>query len=76
MGAVVLLTLQVKKQSQRQGGSLHSGHPGRQGQSRKDFSSPVPPSPPPGFLCETFRQPAPHQVFIVLPVKGQAIPIR
>lgn len=31
---------------------------------------------PLGLLYETFHQPSPHRVFMALPVKGQAIPIR
>ena len=70
---LVLLALQVKTLNLRsmaphslQPPWVSMAEPGR-----------VPPSRLlPGLLCETFSQHAPHRVFMVLPVKGQAIPIR
>lgn len=38
-------------------------------QKKGGISSPISPEP----LWETFHQPSPHQVFMVLPIKGQAV---
>lgn len=46
---------------------LAHGHPGLQ--SYGGFPSPISPEP----LHETFHQPSPHQVFMGLPIKGQAV---
>lgn len=78
VGAMVLATVQVKKLSLGEVWCPSTPHPHLRPPrvSVADQGTVLFSCLPLGFLCETFHQPSPHQVFMDLPVKGQAIPIR